>query len=251
MKRVALVTGAASGIGEAIARRLAAEGVTLMITDIDEERGRRVASDVDGGFIAGDLADQETCEMIVEETAWLFGQLDILVNNAGVQHIDPIPDFPEYAWDRLIAVMLTAPFLLTKYAWNHLVRSEQGRIVNISSAHGVVASPFKVAYVTAKHGLIGMTRSAALEGGPHGLTVNAVCPAYVRTSMAENQIEDQARTRGISTKEVIDEVMLEPAAIKRLLEPSDVADLVAFLCSKSAWGITGSVQLIDLGWTAK
>lgn len=251
MKRVALVTGAASGIGEAIARRLAAEGVTLMITDIDEERGRRVASDVDGGFIAGDLADQETCEMIVEETAWLFGQLDILVNNAGVQHIDPIPDFPEYAWDRLIAVMLTAPFLLTKYAWNHLVRSEQGRIVNISSAHGVVASPFKVAYVTAKHGLIGMTRSAALEGGPHGLTVNAVCPAYVRTPMAENQIEDQARTRGISTKEVIDEVMLEPAAIKRLLEPSDVADLVAFLCSKSAWGITGSVQLIDLGWTAK
>lgn len=251
MKRVALVTGSASGIGEAIARKLAAENVSVMITDLDEEAGRRVASEVNGGFVRGDLTDRETCEMIVEETVWLFGQLDILVNNAGVQHIDPIPDFPEYQWNRLIAVMLTAPFLLMKYAWNHLIRSKQGRIVNISSAHGVIASPFKVAYVTAKHGMIGMTRTAALEGGPHGLTVNAVCPAYVRTSMVENQIDDQARTRGISKEDVVDRVMLEPAAIKKLLEPSDVADFVAFLCSESAWGITGSVQLMDLGWTAK
>ncbi len=251
MKRVALVTGSAGGIGEAIARKLAAEGTAVMITDVDEARGRRVASEVNGGFVAGDLADGETCEMIVAETVWLFGRLDILVNNAGIQHIDPIPDFPEHAWNRLIAVMLTAPFLLTKYAWNHLIQSEQGRIVNISSAHGVTASPFKVAYVTAKHGLIGMTRSAALEGAPHGLTVNAVCPAYVRTPMVEDQIADQALTRGISKEEVIHKVMLEPAAIKKLLEPSDVADLVAFLCSPSAWGITGSVQLMDLGWTAK
>ena len=123
--------------------------------------------------------------------------------------------------------------------------------MNISSAHGVIASPFKIAYVTAKHGLIGMTRAAALEGAPHGLTVNAVCPAYVRTPMVEDQIADQALTRGISKEEVIDKVMLEPAAIKKLLEPSDVADLVAFLCSPSAWGITGSVQLMDLGLSAQ
>jgi len=251
MRRVGLVTGAASGIGAGVAKALAADGVEVMITDVNEAQGRALAAEIRGGFVAGDLANREDCYAIVAETVRTFGQLDILVNNAGFQHIDPIPDFPEDTWDRLIAVMLTAPFLLMKYAWNSLIKSPQGRIVNVASLHGVVASPFKAAYITAKHGMIGLTRTAALEGGPHGLTVNAVCPAYVRTPLVENQIRDQSRTRGITEEEVIEKVMLEPAAIKKLLEPEDVAALVVFLCSKAAWGITGSVQLIDLGWTAK
>jgi 3-hydroxybutyrate dehydrogenase len=251
MKRVALVTGAASGIGEGIARGLAADDVTVMVTDVNEEQGTRVADEIEGGFVPGDLSKREECKKIVDETVARCGQLDILVNNAGFQHIDPIPDFPEDVWDKLIAVMLTAPFLLTKYGWNHLIKSDQGRIVHISSLHGVVASPFKPAYITAKHGMIGLTRVSALEGGEHGLTVNAVCPAYVRTPLVENQIEDQVRTRKIPRQDVIEKVMLEPAAIKKMLEPEDVAALVVFLCSKPAWGITGSVQLIDLGWTAR
>ncbi len=251
MKRVALVTGGASGIGEGTARALAADGVTVMITDVNEKRGREIAEEINGGFVGGDLADRAQCKHIVDATIEVFGQLDILVNNAGFQHIDPIPDFPEDTWDRLIAVMLTAPFLLSKYSWNYLIKAEHPRIVNIASLHGVVASPFKAAYITAKHGLIGFTRTAALEGGEHGLTVNAVCPAYVRTPLVENQIADQARTRGITPEEVIEQVMLEPAAIKKLLEPEDIAALVVYLCSPAAWGITGSIQLIDLGWTAK
>jgi 3-hydroxybutyrate dehydrogenase len=222
-----------------------------MSTDVNEELGKEAASATNGAFVAGDLSKREECRKIVDQTVKTFGQLDILVNNAGFQHIDPIADFPEDVWDRLMAVMLTAPFLLSKYSWNHLIRSGQGRIVNVASLHGVVASPFKAAYISAKHGLIGLTRTAALEGGEHGLTVNAVCPAYVRTPLVEHQIRDQARTRGISQEEVVQQVMLEPAAIKRLLEPEDVANLVVFLCSKAAWGITGSVQLIDLGWTAR
>lgn len=251
MKRVALVTGAASGIGCAIAEALAADGVTVMITDVNEDLGKEVASRTTGGFVPADLARREECRKVVDETVKAFGQLDILVNNAGFQHVDPIADFPEDVWDKLMAVMLTAPFLLSKYSWNYLIKSGQGRIVNVASLHGVVASPFKAAYISAKHGLIGLTRTAALEGGEHGLTVNAVCPAYVRTPLVENQIRDQARTRGISPDEVVAKVMLEPAAIKKMLEPEDVASLVVFLCSKAAWGITGSVQLIDLGWTAK
>lgn len=251
MKRVALVTGAASGIGRAIAEALAADGAAVMITDVNEEMGREIAAKIGGGFVPGDLSRREECKRIVDETVKTFGQVDILVNNAGFQHIAPVADFPEDVWDRLMSVMLTAPFLLSKYAWNHLIRSGQGRIINVASLHGVVASPFKAAYISAKHGLIGLTRTLALEGGEHGLTVNAVCPAYVRTPLVENQIKDQAATRGISEEEVVGQVMLEPAAIKKLLEPEDVANFVVFLCSPAAWGITGSVQLIDLGWTAR
>lgn len=251
MTRVAIVTGGASGIGAAIAKALADDGVNVVVTDINEKNGAEIASQINGSFVAADLSKRADCKKVVEETIAKYGRLDILINNAGFQHIDPIPDFPEDKWDKLIAVMLTAPFLLMKYGWPYLIKSEQGRIVNISSLHGVVASPFKAAYISAKHGVIGLTRTAALEAGPSGLTVNAVCPGYVKTPLVENQINDQARTRGISAKEVVEKVMLEPAAIKKLLLPEDIAALVIFLCGKSAWGITGSVQLIDLGWTAK
>ncbi len=250
-KRVALVTGGSSGIGRACAERLAADGMRVSVVDVDETRGREVAERCHGHFVKADLIRREECRRAVEETISTLGGLDILVNNAGFQHIDPVPDFPEDTWDAMQALMVTAPFLLSKYAWPYLTRSGHGRIVNIGSAHSVVASPYKVGYITAKHGLLGLTRVLALEGGEHGVTCNLVCPAYVRTPLVEKQIADQARTRGISPEEVESKVFLENAAVKRLLEPGDVANLVAFLCSREAWGITGSAQLIDLGWTAR
>jgi 3-hydroxybutyrate dehydrogenase len=249
--RVALVTGAASGIGRACAERLAADGMRVCLVDVDETRGREVAERCDGHFVKTDLIRREECHRAVEETVSALGGLDVLVNNAGFQHIDPVPEFPEDTWDAMQALMLTAPFLMSKYAWPHLTRSGHGRIVNIGSAHSLVASPYKVGYITAKHGLLGLTRVLALEGGEHGVTCNLVCPAYVRTPLVEKQIADQARTRGISPDEVESKVFLENAAVKRMLEPGDVANLVAFLCSREAWGITGSAQLIDLGWTAR
>ncbi|MDQ3396943.1 MAG: 3-hydroxybutyrate dehydrogenase [Deinococcota bacterium] len=251
MKRVALVTGASSGIGLACARALASGGAQVMICDIDHAKGQEAADALEGGFVPADLTRREACRKAVDETVRTFGRLDILINNAGFQHIDPLPDFPEDTWDDMIALMLTAPFLLMKYAWPHLIASGQGRVVNIGSAHSLTASPYKAAYVTAKHGLLGLTRTAALEGGPFGLTVNTVCPAYVRTAIVEKQIADQSRTRGIRPEEVEEKVLLENVAIKKLLEPEDVASYVAYLCSPQAWGITGSAQTIDLGWTAR
>ncbi|MCB0131041.1 MAG: 3-hydroxybutyrate dehydrogenase, partial [Caldilineaceae bacterium] len=249
-QRIALVTGAASGIGKAVATALAGNGARIVITDINETAGAQVAAELNGLFVAADLSLRADCRRLMDKVLEHFGQLDILVNNAGFQHIDPIADFPEDVWDKMMAVMLTAPFLLTKYAWPAMERGAWGRIVNIGSVHSVRASPFKVGYITAKHGLLGLTRTAAREGGEHGITVNAVLPAYVRTPLVENQIADQARTRGLSAEDVVEQVMLAPAAVKRLVEPHEVGDLVAFLCSDKAGAITGADWTIDLGWTA-
>lgn len=251
MQRIALVTGAASGIGRACAQALAAQGHRVAVVDVDEDAGRKVAAALDGAFVAADLTTRQGCRDAVAETEEELGGLDILVNNAGFQHIDPIPDFPEDTWDDMIALMLTAPFLLTKYAWEPLKRTGQGRVIHIGSAHSLTASPFKAAYVTAKHGLLGLMRVTCLEGGEHGITCNTVCPAYVRTPLVEKQIADQARTRGIRPEEVEEKVFLANVAVKRLLEPSDVGAHVAWLASEAAWGITGSTQTMDLGWTAR
>jgi 3-hydroxybutyrate dehydrogenase len=248
--RVALVTGGAGGIGAACAERLAADGLSVAVVDRDRARGPAVATRIGGVFVAADLTDREDCRRAVEETVDLLGACDVLVNNAGFQHIDPLPDFPEAVWDRMLALMITAPFLLTKYAWPHLSRTGQGRVVNIGSAHSLVASPYKVGYVTAKHGMVGLMRVTAMEGGPLGITCNTVAPAYVRTPLVEGQLADQARTRGISPEEVEEQVFLAPAAVKRMLEPADVAGYVSYLVSEEAWGVTGSVATIDLGWTA-
>ena len=250
-RRVALVTGGSSGIGRACAEALSRDRIRVAVVDINPEGGREVAADLGGLFVSANLSARADCKKAVEETVAHYGRLDILVNNAGFQHLDPLPDFPEDTWDDMMALMLTAPFLLTKYAWSHLIKSGEGRIINIGSAHSLTASPYKVGYVTAKHGLLGLMRVAALEGGEHGLTCNTVCPAYVRTPLVEKQIADQARTRGIRPEEVEKKVLLEHTAIKRLLEPEDVGRYVAFLASEAAWGITGSVQTMDLGWTAR
>ncbi|MEX2535536.1 MAG: 3-hydroxybutyrate dehydrogenase [Trueperaceae bacterium] len=249
--RVALITGGASGIGKACAETFARAGYKVAIADLDEAGGAALAERLDGHFVAADLAQREECRRAVQATVERFDGLDVLINNAGFQHIASLPDFPEATWDRMISLMLTAPFLLSKYAWEYLGRSGNGRILNIGSAHSLTASPFKAAYVTAKHGLLGLMKVACLEGGELGITCNTICPAYVRTPLVERQMADQARTRGISLEEVESEVFLENVAVKRLLEPQDVANYALFLASLGAWGITGSVQSIDLGWTAR
>ncbi|GAB4439502.1 MAG: 3-hydroxybutyrate dehydrogenase [Chloroflexi bacterium OHK40] len=249
--RVALVTGGGSGIGRAVAEGLAAEDWQVVVVDLPRSEGQAVADGIGGLFVPADLAQREACRAVVAAAEARFGRVDVLVNNAGYQHIDAIAEFPEDRWDNMLAVMLTAPFLLMRYTWPGMQERGWGRIVNIGSIHSLRASPFKAGYIAAKHGLLGLTRTAALEGGPHGITANLIAPAYVRTPLVEKQIADQARTRGIPESEVIEKVMLEPAAIKRLIEPEEVARLVSYLCSDAASGMTGSVFEIGLGWTAR
>lgn len=248
-ERVALVTGGASGIGHAIAAALAEAGHQVMICDLKPE-GKQAAEEIGAAFVQGDLTVRDECRHAVEATIEQFGRVDILVNNAGFQHINPIDEFDEDMWEKMIGLMLTAPFLLTKYVWRGMKQRAWGRIINIGSVHSMRASPFKVGYISAKHGLLGLTRTAAREGGEYGITVNLICPAYVRTPLVEAQITDQARTRGISEDEVVDKVMLAPAAVKRLIEPSEVAGLVLYLASDAAGAATGAEWVLDLGWTA-
>jgi len=249
--KIAVVTGAASGLGLAIAERLAADGAKVVVSDINAEAGKAVAARLGGSFVQADMAKRADCRALIDQALTTYGTVHILVNNAGFQNVETIEAFPEDMWDKMQAVMLTAPFLLTKYVWPAMRKQGWGRIINMSSIHGLVASPNKVAYISAKHGLVGLTKTAALEGGAFGITANAICPAYVRTPLVDKQIADQARTRGIPAEEVIEKIMLEPAAVKRLIEPAEVADFVAYLCGEGAGVITGAALTMDLGWTAK
>lgn len=249
--KVALVTGAAAGIGLATAQALARAGARVTLADIDAERGQAEAVKIDGAaFVAIDLAQPGGARQAVERTIAERSQLDILVNNAGIQHVAPITEFPEEKWRLLIELMLTAPFLLTQAALPGMYARGWGRIVNIGSVHSLRASAYKSAYVSAKHGLLGLTRVTALEGAEHGVTCNCICPSYVRTALVEKQIGDQAKTHGIPESEVVEKIMVAEAAIHRLLEPAEVADYIAFLCSDAAAGVTGSAVTIDCGWTA-
>jgi 3-hydroxybutyrate dehydrogenase len=248
----ALVTGAASGIGRAIAEDLTAHGACVLLADMNVEAGQAVASELHTAlFQRADVTSREDCRALVDRAVKEWGGVDILVNNAGVQHVAPVEEFPEDRWEQLIRIMLIAPFLLTKYALPSMYARGWGRIINMSSIHGLVASPYKSAYVSAKHGLIGFTKTVAVEAGNKGVTCNAICPSYVRTPLVERQIDDLARTNHLSPEDVVEQIMLAPAARKHLLEASDVAAFATFLCSDAAAGITGSAQTIDCGWTAR
>ncbi|MDW8395527.1 MAG: 3-hydroxybutyrate dehydrogenase [Anaerolineae bacterium] len=249
--KVALVTGAASGIGRAIAERFAQAGARVLVHDI-APAGSEVARAINGVFLQADLADPEAVRRLAQQALEAAnGRVDILVNNAGFQLVSPVEDFPEAVWDRMLQVMLTAPFQLIKYLLPPMKQQRWGRIINISSMHGLVASPYKSGYNSAKHGLIGLTRTVALEVGEFGITVNAICPAYVRTPLVESQLADQSRIHGIPESEVISKIMLAPAAIKRLVEPEEVAEFALYLTSDKAGVITGAALTLDLGWSAR
>jgi 3-hydroxybutyrate dehydrogenase len=242
--RTALVTGGASGIGAACARELAARGASVTVADVDEVAAKTVAAELGGTAWAVDLLDVEALETLTLE-------VDVLVNNAGVQSIDPIADFAPDRFRSMLALMVEAPFLLIRAALPSMYAKGFGRIVNVSSVHGLRASEFKVAYVTAKHGLEGLSKVTALEGGPHGVTSNCVNPGYVRTPLVTKQIADQARTHGIGEQEVLERILLSESAIKRLVEPQEVAALVGWLASSAAGMVTGASYTMDGGWSAR
>ena len=242
--RAALVTGAASGIGRAVAERLLADGLDVVSVDLQ-------ADGLPGTGVAADLSTREGNRAAVGAALEAFGRLDVVVPNAGVQHVAPVPEFPEERWDLLIALMLTSPFLLARYAWEALERAEDARFIAIASVHGLVASPYKSAYVSAKHGVLGLVKTLALEGAEHGIAATAVCPGYVRTPLVQRQIPDQAKQHGVSEQQALDEVILAPHAVKRLIEPEEVAAVVSFLASPAGGAFTGAPVTLDQGWTAR
>ncbi|GAB3060699.1 3-hydroxybutyrate dehydrogenase [Micromonospora schwarzwaldensis] len=241
--RNALVTGGGSGIGRACALRLAAAGAAVLVLDRNVEAAKAVAAEAGGRAEGIDLADPQAVDRLDVDA-------DIVVNNAGLQHVAPVQEFPVERFEYIQRVMVEAPFLLIRRALPRMYANGWGRIVNISSVHGLRASPFKAAYVSAKHALEGLSKVVALEGAAHGVTANCINPAYVRTALVESQIADQAASHGIGEDEVIEKIMLARAAIKRLIEPEEVAELVAYLCAPPAAFLTGASIALDGGWTA-
>jgi 3-hydroxybutyrate dehydrogenase len=241
----ALVTGAASGIGRATAERLAGDGYDVLAVDLKPD------PDGPGRPHAADLTTRDGNAGAVAAALDAFGRLDLVVANAGIQHVAPVADFPEDRWDAIVALLLTSPFLLAKHAWEPLAASGAGRFVVVASAHALVASPYKAAYVSAKHGVLGLVKTLALEGAEHGIAATAVCPGYVRTPLVERQIPDQASRHGVTEEEALEAVILAPHAVKRLIEPEEVAEVIAFLAGPRGAAFTGVPVTMDLGWTAR
>ncbi|MCD2168313.1 3-hydroxybutyrate dehydrogenase [Microbacterium sp. JC 701] len=241
--RRALVTGGASGIGEAIARAFASAGAHVTVADVNGEQAERVAAEVGGEAWAVDLSDTAALRE-------LHLDVDILVNNAGIQHVSPIEEFDPERFSFMLRLMLEAPFLLIRAALPGMYERGFGRVLNMSSVHGIRASEYKSAYVTAKHGLEGLSKTTALEGGPRGVTSVCIDPGYVRSPLVEKQIADQARTHGIAEEQVLETILLKDAAIKRLVEPAEVASLALWLAGPDAAMVTGSSYLMDGGWSA-
>lgn len=255
--KVAVITGAASGMGFAFSEALAAQGAKVALADLNDSAGKAAAEKIAATgagcfFHRTDVSKSHDARALIDATLEKFGRLDILINNAGIQHLAPIHQFDDEKWNQIISVMLTGTFLCTKYALPPMMAQKRGRIINISSIHGLIGSEFKSAYTAAKHGIVGFTKVLALEGGPHNITAVAICPSYVRTPLVEKQISEQAKRHHIPESEVVQKIMLAPAALKRLLEPREVADLIVYLCaSEAAQAITGSALTIDCGWTAR
>lgn len=255
--RVAVITGSTSGIGLGIARAMAEAGADIVLNGLGEraeieataaELARETGVVVD--YDSANLIDPAGARGLVESTLSAFGRLDILVNNAGIQFVSPIEDFPEAKWDAIIALNLSAAFHSAKAAFGPMKTAGFGRIINIASAHGLIASPFKSAYVSAKHGIVGLTKTLALEGAEHGVTVNAICPGYVWTPLVEAQIDDTAKARGLSREAVIRDVLLAAQPTKRFADVEELGALAVFLAGDLARSITGTAIPVDGGWTA-
>jgi 3-hydroxybutyrate dehydrogenase len=254
--KVAVVTGSTSGIGLGIAKALAAQGADVMLNGFgDAETIAKVRKEVEAaggktGYSAADMSKPADVAALIEATAKELGSVDILVNNAGIQHVAPVEDFPDEMWDRILAVNLSAAFHAIQACLPGMRRRGWGRIVNIASVHGLVASPFKVAYVAAKHGLVGLTKTVALETARDGITCNAICPGYVLTPLVDRQVDDQARAHGMPREEVVERVMLDRQPTRRFVTVEEVAEFCGFLCGDAAASTTGGAHVIDGGWTA-
>jgi 3-hydroxybutyrate dehydrogenase len=245
MGRKAIVTGAASGIGRAIAQALTDDGAQVLAVDVEPDPGGP------GEPFAADLATRDGNRAAVETAVDAFGGLDTIVANAGFQHVAPVAEFDEDRWDALLAILLTSPFLLARYGWEALAAGGSGRFVAVASAHGLVASPYKAGYVAAKHGVLGLVKTLALEGAEHGIAATAVSPGFVRTPLVEGQIASQAEAHGVPENQVLEDVILGPHAVKRLIEPEEVAAAVRFLLGPGGDAFTGSPLIMDAGWTAR
>ena len=254
--KAALVTGAGRGIGRAAALALAKLGASVATADLHGQPAAATATEIhrlgeQSLPLVGDVSQRETARSWVQKTQEHFGRLDILINNAGLQHVSPIHEFDEDRWDQLLGVMLTGAFLTTRYALPGMLENGWGRVVNLGSIHSLVASKYKSAYVAAKFGLLGLTKTVALETAGTGVTVNCVCPAYVRTPLIENQLPLLAEKHGIPEAEVLAKIILPNCPLGRLLEPEEVAQSIAYLCSDAAAGMTGAALTLDGGWTAQ
>lgn len=256
--KTAIVTGSTSGIGQGMARALAKAGCNVMLNGlgdaklIEDERAameRETGSKI--GFNGADMTKPDQIEALIAQTKKDFGSVDIIVNNAGIQHVAPIDEFPPEKWDLIIAVNLTSAFHMTRLAIPHMKEAGWGRVINLASAHALVASPFKSAYVAAKHGLAGLTKTVALEVAENNITVNAICPGYVKTPLVENQIADTAKARGMSEQQVVSDVILGAQPTKKFTTVEQIGEMAVFLCSDAAENITGTMLQIDGGWVAK
>lgn len=256
MAKTVLITGSTSGIGHFIAKAFAKEGYNIMFHGL-EANGDEIAAEaaeiykVKTAFSNANLMQPEAIEDLVKETLNIFGKLEVLINNAGIQFVSPVQDFPLEKWNAILAVNLTAAFIASKAVWPGMLENNFGRIINISSVHGLRASEFKAAYVSAKHGIIGLTKVLGLEGAGKNITCNAICPGYVKTPLVEGQIKDQAKAHGLSEEEVVQKVMLKKQAVKEFIPGEKIAELALFLAAENASSITGSSFTLDGGWTAQ
>ncbi len=254
--KVALITGSTSGIGLGIAREFAKVGYAIAFNGL-EVNGAEIALQVGDEFgvkthfYGADLRNPSQINEMITEVVSEFGHIDVLINNAGIQFVSPIEDFPIEKWNAIIDINMNSVFHASQGVWKGMKERGFGRIINIASAHGLVASPFKSAYVTAKHGVVGMTKTLALEGAPFGITVNAICPGYVKTPLVEKQIKEQAIAHGIPESEVISKIMLEKHAVKEFVTVEDLGSLAVYLASDSGKLITGVAMPVDGGWTAQ
>lgn len=256
MSKTVLITGSTSGIGLGIAKQFAKEGYNIMFHGL-EKNGPEIAEEIGDkhrikvAFSNANLLQSEAIEALIKKTIETFGALHVLVNNAGIQYVSPIEYFPNQKYENIIAINMNAVFYASKAAWKQMKSQEFGRIINVSSVHGIRASEFKSAYVAAKHGVIGMTKVLALEGAPFNITCNAICPGYVKTPLVEGQIKDQAKAHQMTEEEVVEKVMLKKQAVKQFVPVQAIADMAIFLAKESSTTITGTSFALDGGWSAQ